>query len=540
MRLQQSLNFVLVCAGLASGARYAGNQRPVQKDQPPVTDAFPALKDFKILSPAFLNPGTVPEGFANNTAGPTDQATLEAFLRTLAKRNHWITYHEPKFKSEEGRSLPYVFLSSDRANFEKDKRKQKRRNKLRIWFQGGTHGDEPAGDQALLALLGKLDADRKWALSVLEKADVLFLPRYNPDGVAYFQREFASGLDPNRDHALFQRQQSRDLKQLLSDFDPHIALDAHEFTASSRLGANSQWVKAQDIQVSPGKNLNVHKDIRALGEGLFLQSIFAAVEKLGLRSGPYFTAPGGTDLPTLQEPGSFSYSGHTNGGLGQRVTFLTETRGIRLGDQHFHRRVAAGLTATQALLQAAVDNKDLVYKTIEGAREKFINGDDDIIVTDKPRVTNTTNEFIEVATGKVVEVPVLFNNNTPQEVTLSRSRPEAYIFSAAWSDIADNLRVFGLEVEELKRDFYGTVETLNMVSVTPADSRFQGIWQVRVTTQPGTRTLRIPAGGFRVSTRQQNAAYAFTLLEPENVVSYATYGKIPLERGDEYPIFRLV
>ncbi|KAH7309207.1 carboxypeptidase [Stachybotrys elegans] len=516
----KSLCLAFLYAGIASAARYAGNQRPLEKDQFPVTKAFPDLQGIRLLSPALISPGTVPSGFANNTAGPTDQSTLEAFLRTLAKRNHWITYHEPRFKSEEGRSIPY-------------------RRKLRIWLQGGVHGDEPAGDQALLALLGQLDNDRRWALSILEKADVVILPRYNPDGVAYFQRQLASGFDPNRDHAVLQRQQTRRIKQLLSDFDPHLAVDAHEFTASSRLGANAQWVKAQDIQVSPVKNPNIHPDIRALGEGLFLRGITAAVEKLGLRTGPYYTAPGGTDLPTLQEPGSVSHAGHNNGGLGQRLTFLTETRGIRLGDQNFHRRVAAGFTAIRTLLQVAVDNKNLVYSTIEGARQEFIDGNDDIIVTDRSRVTNTTTQFVEVATGNVVEVPVLFNNNTPPETTLTRARPEAYIFAAAWTDIAENLRVFGVEVETLSRDFYGTVQTLNVVSVTPADSRFEGIWQSRVTTQPGSRTVRIPAGGFRVSTRQQNAAYAFVLLEPENIASYATYGRIPLDRGDEYPIFRL-
>lgn len=52
--------------------------------------------------------------------------------------------------------------------------------------------------------------------------------------------------------------------------------------------------------------------------------------------------------------------------------------------------------------------------------------------------------------------------------------------------------------------------------------------------------MAIPAGGFYVSTRQKNAAYAFVLLEPENEASLAYYNQIPLEAGDEYPVFRVL
>jgi murein tripeptide amidase MpaA len=51
-----------------------------------------------------------------------------------------------------------------------------------VWVQGGVHGNEPAGDMATLALLGKLEAEPEWREMILEKLDILVLPRYNPDG----------------------------------------------------------------------------------------------------------------------------------------------------------------------------------------------------------------------------------------------------------------------------------------------------------------------------------------------------------------------
>ncbi len=60
----------------------------------------------------------------------------------------------------------------------------------------------------------------------------MLFPRYNPDGVSYFQRDLASNLDPNREHTKLARRQSREIKRLLSSFSPHIAVDMHEFTGT--------------------------------------------------------------------------------------------------------------------------------------------------------------------------------------------------------------------------------------------------------------------------------------------------------------------
>lgn len=391
----------------------------------------------------------------------------------------------------------------------------------------------------MLALLGKFDANETWALSVLDKIDLLVLPRYNPDGVAYFQRQLATGFDGNRDHALLQRKQTRDLKRLIDQFDPHIALDAHEYTGVNAVGSDRKFIRAQDVLFSPVKNLNIHPEIRSLGEGLFVDRVFGAVKVAGFRTGPYFTTGTSGNNIRLTEPSSISQAAHNSWGLRQALTFLTETRGIRLGDQHFHRRVAAGLTAAEAILQTAVDNANLVHATIENARSKFIASNDDIVVVDAARVTETTIEFIDNTDGSIVDVPVQFNNNTPSEVVLSRPRPEAYVFSPGFSDVAERLRILGVEVEVIPERWTGTVETLSVNSVTLATSRHEGVVHAKVTTTPGSREVTFPPGAFRVSTRQKNAALAFIALEPENINSFVTYNVIPLNQGDEYPVFRL-
>ncbi|TEA18541.1 Carboxypeptidase 2 [Colletotrichum sidae] len=518
-------------ADLPGKTKYADNQVPVSKDSDLVSALFPDV-DVELLSPAFANPESIPAGWSNGTAGPTDQATLESCLNNLADTHGWLSYHTPSFTSEDGRSLPYVNLSLPSTSSSSPK--------LRIWLQGGVHGNEPAGDQAILALLAKFGSNTTWTESILSKADIFVLPRYNPDGVAYFQRELASNHDPNRDHALLQRGQTRALKTLLAEFDPHVFLDAHEYTASQPLGADGQWLKAQDVQVSHVKNANVHPSIRALGETLFLDAMQAAVRAEELRTSAYFTASGGSDTPVLTEPSSVSRAGHNSAGLLQTVSFLTETRGIRLADQHFRRRVAAGLVAAEALVQTAADHADAVLATIESARREFAEGEGDVVVVDRARVTNATWEFVDAREGRVVSVPVQFRNSTPAQVELARTRPEAYVFPRAWEDVARKLQNLGVEVAVLNEDYVGLAEVLTAEGVELAAAKYEGVVEAAITTSSAVKSVRVPRGGFRVSTRQKNAAFAFVTLEPENNASFARYNVIDLEVGDEYPVYRVL
>ncbi|KAJ0161355.1 Carboxypeptidase 2 [Colletotrichum tanaceti] len=537
MRVLDSLAFGLLHAGIASAQKkYADNQLPVMRDSDLVSKLFPDV-DVELLSPAFTNPEAVPAGWSNGTSGPTDQGTLDSFLRGLADKHGWLTYHQSPFMSEDGRSIPYVNLSLSPPSAAAAAAPADR---LRIWIQGGVHGDEPAGDEAVLALLGKFAANETWTLCVLSKVDIIVVPRYNPDGVAYFQRGLASNYDPNRDHAILQRRQTRDVKRLLSAYDPHVFLDAHEYAASQALGASRQWLPAQDIQVSHVKNPNIHPAIRALGEGLFLTAIQDRVRRHGLRTSAYFITDDETDLPVLTEPSSVSRPGHNSAGLLQAVSFLAETRGIRLADQHFQRRVAAGSLAIEALVQTAVDNADEVLSTIKTARRDFVEGTGDIVVADSARVTNTTWDFVDVRSGTVVSVPVQFRNNTPSQVDLVRARPEAYVFPRAWADVAEKLEILGVEVETLSEDFVAEAEVLTVKNLTLENSKYEGIAEATVTTSASRKVVRVPKGGFRVSTRQKNAAFAFVTLEPENTASFVRYNLIDLSVGDEYPVFRVL
>ncbi|KAI1123742.1 carboxypeptidase [Nemania abortiva] len=514
-----------------SATQYGENHAPVEKDEDLVAAHFPDTDDV-LLSPAFLNPQSVLDGFKNGTDGPTDDATLDKFLRSITDRNDWVDYRLADFTSEEGRSFPYVYLSQNSQAPSNENAK-----KLRVWIQGGVHGNEPAGDQAVLALLGKLDSNETWTTSLLERMDILLFPRYNPDGVSYFQRDLASNLDPNREHTKLARWQSRSIKQLLSSFSPHIAVDMHEFTGT-RL-TDGRYKHGMDALIAAGKNLNTHEDIRNMSENLFASGIAKRLEAAGFRWESYFTMAW-SDVPgiTLLEAGSDAKAGRNSFGLMQAIGILNEVRGIRLADQHFQRRVSTALTMVSAILDIALENFDEVYSTVETAIEKFIASDDDIILTDYRNPMSRSVSFIDVTNGSLVQLPTNWLSTTPTIANLTRTRPEAYLIPRTWSDLAIRLNESGVIVETLDYEYHGTVEALKITSASPAQAYYEGAIQVTVTTEPYEREVRLPVGSFRISTRQKNAALAFVTLEPENIDSYVRFNLLPVSTRDEYPIFR--
>ncbi|KAK1992130.1 carboxypeptidase [Colletotrichum falcatum] len=520
----------------AQADKYGYNNVGDRKDSDIVAANFQDVEGVELFSPAFLTPDTVPQGFSDGTKGPTDDALIDTFVQNLAERNEWMTYNKANFTSEEDRPFPYIYLSSTKRS----RRASNSTGKVRVWIQGAVHGNEPAGDQSLLALLGALDANQTWAASLLEKLDIVILPRYNPDGVFYFQRTLSTNYDPNRDHVKLARKQTRDIKTLFGAFNPHVAVDMHEYSAPTRFG---NYHHAADGLFSAAKNLNIHPNIRTLSEELFAKNIGSAMESRGLRWEPYVTGAASADpafKPTLAEAGSDAKIGRNAMGLTQCVTFLIEMRGIYLADQEFQRRTVAGLTMATSVLQTAADNADKVYTTVESSIADFKSSDSEIVVTDSSPVVQRTFTMVNANNGSITQVPVNFLSTTPVKANITRARPAAYLIPAAWVDLVERLRVSGLEVETLGEPYEGTVEAYSIESAVFETGYYEGVVRADVTTSALTREVKLPAGSFLVSTKQKNAALAFVALEPENIDSYASFNIVPVEEGDEYPIYRVL
>lgn len=63
---------------------YGDNYTPVNKDDDAIARNYPDI-DIDLLSPAFLNPETIPEGFANGTSGPTPDHVMSMSIQCFPR-----------------------------------------------------------------------------------------------------------------------------------------------------------------------------------------------------------------------------------------------------------------------------------------------------------------------------------------------------------------------------------------------------------------------------------------------------------------------
>jgi hypothetical protein len=192
------------------------------------------------------------------------------------------------------------------------------------------------------------------------------------------------------------------------------------------------------------------------------------------------------------------------------------------------------------VLETARDKAQEVYDTIEGAIEDFKDSEEDIVITDYTTYENRTWTVVDRRDGSVVQIPVEFASTTPASANLTRSRPKGYLIPRAWADLAERLKISGLEIETLEDGFEGEVDAYNITSSSLASSYYEGEILNTVTTEIISQDVTLPKGSFLVSTAQRNAALAFVALEPENIDSYVSFGIVPMEVGDVYPVFRQV
>jgi hypothetical protein len=67
---------------------YADFQAPLERDNEAVSAKFPDIEGVELLSPSFLNPKNVADGFANGTSTPLSQVDQGMSLRLPCDANN--------------------------------------------------------------------------------------------------------------------------------------------------------------------------------------------------------------------------------------------------------------------------------------------------------------------------------------------------------------------------------------------------------------------------------------------------------------------
>ena len=400
------------------------------------------------------------------------------------------------------------------------------------------HGDEPAGTEALVVVAQELANGR--LSGVLDKVDVVLLPRANPDGAAAFMRGAADGSDVNRDHLLLRTPEARAVTQLMTRFTPIVVLDLHEYPVGGVFAAKFGAVQRFDALLQYATAANLAPFVTKAAEEWFRRPLVASLRGAGLSSDWYFTTSADPDDRTLSMGSIGPQVGRNAAGLRNAVSLLVETRGGGLGRVDLKRRMQAQTVAvTSVLRSAAARAGDLVKLRQFVDRETASRAcQGEIVVEAAPTPSEYATSMIDRDSGAIRNVTVAWESALQLRALKSRPRPCGYWLAPGETDAVARLRLLGIEVAqldelgELRGETYSESGREALGAASPARAALHAGAATRLKVQTRPALLDVAAGGFYVSLEQPLANLIVAVLEPEAPSSYVANGVIASVAGE--------
>ncbi|MFN2747796.1 MULTISPECIES: M14 family metallopeptidase [unclassified Bacillus (in: firmicutes)] len=532
-RLQAFLGMTILFAGLllsdavhAAETPYYGKNY-TQPDQ--LSSLYPEPEE-TFQTPAFVKKG---EAF-------TTQEEMMKFIHRLTKKSPYVKMKNLG-SSIEKRKIPVLY-------FTKDERIRTISKKPTVWLQGQIHGNEPAAGEAALAMAEKLAGP--YGEQVLEKVNVIIVPRVNPDGSYHFNRRLSSGIDGNRDHVKLESPEVRAIHKEFAKFSPEVAIDAHEYGVGQnefqQIGDKGA-LKYHDILILSGKNLNIPEPLRDAADSLYVDGVKEKLDEKGFSNDSYYTT-GKSKAGKIEiyEGGTEARIGRNAFALQPALSFLVESRGIDIGRENFARRVAAQVAAHETIIDTTVKHAAEVKHLVAAEKRRLIqkaikaNDEDQVVIKSEfAGPFADTLKMADIASGQAIDVPVQYYSASQSVPTLSRTRPTAYLVLPGHEEIDQKLQDQGLKGVTLKFKQKLTAEAYQVVSKETAGES-EGRPVVKVDTKLKLKTKEFPKGTKIYFTAQPQTNLLSIALEPESVDSFVSTGYISSEIGKELPIFRFM
>lgn len=137
-----------------------------------------------------------------------------------------------------------------------------------------------------------------------------------------------------------------------------------------------------------------------------------------------------------------------------------------------------------------------------------------------------------------MSTPIDWVSSTDAYPVLERERPTAYLMPPGYHDVAAKLELLGVSVSKLSKETTIAVESYTILESKVNTIYENGHFTNQVTANVTETTKTFPAGSYVFSMAQPNANFIALALEPESVDSYVTFNFLPVEKGDEVPVYR--
>ncbi len=375
----------------------------------------------------------------------TTQAELETFLETLDAANSEM-YCYVMDQTDEGRNLmAAIFTLSDISGKTLAEAAEivKANGKPTIQVSAQVHGDEQSGTEGALATIAMLCGE--YGESVLDKVNVIIMPRMNPDGSKIYKYESGSNhRSVTRDHMSVTRVETRTMINMYNLFEPEVVLDQHEFRPSTQNTTGAM----PDIKISETHNLNLPEELVAL-EAEFVDNQVAKSTEEGFRVDFYRDGVIETSPAATKEYYSLRGS----------IGFIHEIPGQRKGRQQWERRVMSHFLAIKNTIDFTAANAQRVNETVAKAKADIAEMGKTYDANSLITLLHTKGTTFEInrpsfnfSDGSYVNKDNKATISKFDEASVTRPRPISYLIpkdTAKMDDILEVVNVHGIEYSEI-------------------------------------------------------------------------------------------
>ena len=298
----------------------------------------------------------------------TTQLEMEEFLSALDSKNDNMYTFDAGLSTWEMKIVLAVFSTLDLRGLTLEQAGAKIANDTRptIFLHAEIHGNENSPGEAALSMCAELCGT--YGKKILDKVNIIIMPRVNPDGTKAWIRGTSVMHDLNRDNLLVKNPEVKATHKVFNAFKPHLVIDMHEY--SVRNYADEEGF-LDDAGITIGGNQNNSLSFNEFQKGM-MRYVEKRGEDVGLRYWEY-TQPGYSDQSPLHASHYFS--------LRSSASFLVETPNYRCQrSSSFKRRVYTHFFAVHALIEFAIENSRAIVDMCNKDREHIISDRGDFVL----------------------------------------------------------------------------------------------------------------------------------------------------------------
>lgn len=480
-----------------------------------ITEKFFPNPDIEINTPAF-----------NKKKGFTKYNEMMVYLDKIIATHSDVVKLSFIGESQKGKKIPMLVFN--RSNNE---------DKVKIWFQAGLHGNEPASTEGILFFIQQLLTNKDYYY-LLDKVTIAVVPMANIDGYEKNNRYSANGLDLNRDHTKLLAKESICLKRAFSDFGAEVSVDFHEYTPFrkdfAKLGAYG-IANIYDVMFLYSGNLNVPKELRDYTNDRFVNNAREVLVENNLRYHDYVSSHKYQGSIHFKQGSNSARSSCTSFALTNSISSLIEVRGVGIGKTSFKRRVNSTFLVALSYLKSSYENiyeiKDVISKA---NKSKAI-----AVLKSKSRIYKKNIQTIDLDKSEEVKFEIIVHDKLDAIAISERPRPEAYLIHKDEVSVIKKLQLLGLNLDSVLTENEIVVEQYIIEEYAIDAMKYEGVFMQKVKAKTNSVVLKINSEWLVLNMNQRKSNLAIEVLEPEAPNSFVSYSVIPTEKGATLPIYRV-